>query len=98
VRVGPGVPDLAAGRRPVVPPLARMRSVTGKVEVRFAVDASGATANVEATGDEALKEAARQAVATWMFRRTSAERLHLAATFDYGAETAAATVSTDRKP
>lgn len=97
VRVGPGVPDLAAGRRPVVPPLARLRSVAGKVEVRFAVDASGATASVDATGDEALKEAARQAVATWVFRRTSAERLHLVATFDYGAESATATVSTDRK-
>jgi hypothetical protein len=33
-----------------------------------------------------------------MFRRTSTERLHLAATFDYGAETATATVRTDRKP
>jgi TonB family protein len=98
VRVGPGVPDLAAGRRPVVPPLARLRSVTGKVEVRFAVDASGATSGVDASGDESLKEAARQAVATWMFRRTSAERLHLAATFDYAAESATATVSTDRKP
>ncbi len=98
VRVGPGVPDLAAGRRPVVPPLARLRAVTGKVEVRFAVDASGATSNVDAVGDDALKEAARQAVATWMFRRTSAERLHLSATFEYGAETATATVATDRKP
>jgi len=98
VRVGPGVPDLAAGRRPVVPPLARLRAVTGKVEVRFAVDASGATASVDASGDDALKEAARQAVATWMFRRTSADRLHLSATFDYSAETATASVETDRKP
>lgn len=98
VRVSPGVPDLAAGRRPVVPPLARLKGVTGKVEVRFAVEASGATAGVAATGDDALKEAARQAVATWVFRRTSAHRLHLAATFEYGAETATATVSTDQKP
>jgi TonB family protein len=98
VRVGTGVPDLAAGRRPVVPPLARMRGVTGKVEVRFAVEASGATASVDATGDDALKEAARQAVATWMFRRTSAERLRLAATFDYGAEAATASVRTDKAP
>jgi TonB family protein len=98
VRVGPGVPDLAAGRRPVVPPLARLRAVTGQVKVRFAVEASGATASIDASGDEALKEAARQAVATWMFRRTSAERLHLSATFDYSAETATASVDTDRKP
>lgn len=98
VRVGSGVPDLAAGRRPVVPPLARMRGVTGKVEVRFAVEASGATASVDATGDDALKEAARQAVATWMFRRTSAERLRLAATFEYGAEAATASVRTDKTP
>ena len=72
--------------------------MTGKVEVRFAVDASGATASVDASGDDALKEAARQAVATWMFRRTSADRLHLSATFDYSAETATASVETDRKP
>jgi TonB family protein len=98
VRVSTGVPDLAAGRRPVVPPLARMGGVTGKVEVRFAVEASGATANVDATGDDALKEAARQAVATWMFRRTSAERLRLAATFEYGAEAATASVRTDKTP
>ncbi|MET0555562.1 MAG: TonB family protein [Vicinamibacteria bacterium] len=98
VRVGPGVPDLAAGRRPVVPPLARLRAVTGKVEVRFAVEASGATASVDASGDDALKEAARQAVATWMFRRTSAERLRLSATFEYAAESATASVSTDRTP
>jgi hypothetical protein len=33
-----------------------------------------------------------------MFRRTSADRLHLSATFEYSAETATASVETDRRP
>ena len=92
VTLGPGVPDLTRGRRPVVPPLARMSSATGTVDVRFAVDASGASSVQEVTGPELLKEAARQAVATWVFRRTTADRLHLVASLVYGAATANATV------
>jgi outer membrane biosynthesis protein TonB len=87
-----GVPDLTKGRRPVVPPLARMASATGTVEVRFAVDSSGASSVQEVAGPELLKEAARQAVASWVFRRTTADRLHLVASFVYGAATANATV------
>ena len=49
VLLGPGVPDLTRGRRPVVPPLARMTR-TGKVEVRFAVDASGASSVQDVSG------------------------------------------------
>lgn len=90
-----GVPDLTRGRRPVVPPLARMASATGTVDVRFAVDASGASSVQDVTGPDLLKEAARQAVGTWVFRRTTADRLHLTASFVYGAATATATVRRD---
>lgn len=92
VTLGSGVPDLTSGRRPLVPPLARMEGVTGQVEVRFVVEASGATSNLDVTGPERLKEAARQTVSSWTFRRTSTERLFLVATLDYGAETARAAV------
>ena len=92
VTLAAGVPDLMKGRRPVVPPLARMASATGTVDVRFAVDASGAASVQEATGPDLLKEAARQAVASWVFRRTTADRLHLVASFVYGGATANATV------
>jgi len=87
-----GVPDLTSGRRPLVPPLARMEGVTGQVEVRFVVEASGATTNLEVEGPDRLKEAARQTVSSWTFRRTSTERLFLVTTLDYGAETARGTV------
>jgi TonB family protein len=80
-----GVPDLTRGRRPVVPPLARMASTTGNVDVHFAVDASGQSSVQEVAGPELLKEAAR----------TTAERLHLVASFVYGAATANATVRRD---
>jgi protein TonB len=92
VTLAAGVPDLTRGRRPVVPPLARMASATGTVDVRFAVDASGAASVQEVTGPDLLKEAARQAVASWAFRRTTADRLHLVASFVYGGATASATV------
>src|SRR5207247_10246325 len=36
-----GVPDLAKGRRPVPPPLARMAGTSGVVEVQFSVSAAG---------------------------------------------------------
>lgn len=92
VTLAMGVPDLTRGRRPVVPPLARMASATGTVDVRFAVDASGASSVQEVTGPELLKEAARQAVMSWVFRRTTADRLHLVASFNYEAATASASV------
>jgi TonB family protein len=87
-----GVPDLTSGRRPLVPPLARMEGLTGQVEVRFVVEASGATSNIEIAGPDRLKEAARQTVGSWTFRRTSTERLFLVTTIEYGAETARAAV------
>jgi hypothetical protein len=95
VTLAMGVPDLTRGRRPVVPPLARMASTTGTVDVRFAVDASGASSVQDVTGPDLLKEAAKQAVMSWVFRRTSAERLHLTASFVYGEATANANVRKD---
>jgi TonB family protein len=92
VTLGAGVPDLASGRRPVVPPLARMGDVSGTVEVRFTVDAGGVTSGIEVAGPEPLREAARQAVVSWAFRRTSAERLFLVASFEYRGWQASATV------
>jgi len=92
VALSAGVPDLMRGRRPVVPPLARMAATTGTVEVRFAVDAAGASSVQDVSGPELLKEAARQTVSSWVFRRTTADRLHLVASFVYGAAAANATV------
>jgi len=92
VALGPGVPDLTKGRRPVAPPLARMSSLSGAVQVQFSVDASGSSSIQGVNGPDLLKEAARQAVATWNFRRTSAERVYLVATFNYDGDKAQAEV------
>jgi TonB family protein len=92
VSLAAGVPDLTAGRRPVVPPLARMHGVTGTVQVEFSVDAGGVARTSKVSGPEELKEAARQTVDSWTFRRTSAERLILIAVFDYKSETASGAV------
>jgi TonB family protein len=87
-----GVPDLARGRRPSPPPLARMAGATGSVEVRFAVNAAGITTVQSVSGPEILKPSAEQTVASWVFRRTSAMRLHLLAVFTFGRDTASAAV------
>jgi TonB family protein len=92
VLLGPGVPDLSKGRRPVVPPIARMNSLSGNVEVRFVVEASGASSVRDVEGPELLKEAARQTVGSWMFRRTTPERLPLVAVLAYMGDVATASV------
>jgi TonB family protein len=92
VGLSEGVPDLARGRRPSPPPLARMAGATGTVEVRFAVNAAGITTVQSVTGPDILKPSAEQTVASWVFRRTSAMRLHLLAVFTYGRDTASAAV------
>jgi TonB family protein len=92
VALEPGVPDLTKGRRPIAPPLARMSSLSGAVQVQFSVDASGSSSIQSVNGPDLLKEAARQAVATWNFRRTSAERVYLVATFNYDGDKAQAEV------
>ena len=93
VTLAAGVPDLTAGRRPVVPPLARMQGVTGTVQVEFSVDAAGVARSSKVSGPEVLREAARQTVDSWTFRRTSADRLFLVAMLDYKPETASGSVA-----
>ncbi len=92
ITLASGVPDLVKGRRPTVPPLARMHTITGLVQVRFSVDPAGGTSITEVTGPELLKEAARQMVTSWEFRRTSAERLRLVAAVEYTLDGARAKV------
>jgi TonB family protein len=94
--LGPGVPDLVKGRRPVPPPLARMAGTTGSVEVRFSVDAGGQASVKSSEGPELLKPAAEEAVRTWSFRRTTTERLHMVASFSYSND--AATVLVNLEP
>ena len=64
--------------------VARMAGATGTVEVAFSVSAAGATTIQNVTGPDLLKKAAEQAVASWVFRRTRADRAYLVAVFSYG--------------
>jgi hypothetical protein len=70
-----------------------MRGVSGVVEVRFSVDGAGKTTVHDVTGPDILKPQADQAVRTWTFRRTSLERLFLAAAFTYEGNKASAAVA-----
>lgn len=97
IALSPGVPDLVRGRRPVPPPLARMAGAVGSVQVRFSVNAAGGTTVVGADGPEIFRPAAEEAVASWSFRRASAERLHLVASFDYQLDKASATVHVEER-
>ena len=92
VSLAAGVPDLVKGRRPVVPPVARMAGANGEVQVTFSVDAAGISSVQKVDGLDLLKEAARQAVASWAFRRTTAERIFLAAVFTFQGDLARADV------
>lgn len=92
VLLGENIPELVKGRRPVWPPLARLGSVMGEVVVRFSVDLAGRVTVHSAEGPDLLKEQAEQAVGTWVFRRTAIDRLHLIATFKYGADRSVAKV------
>ncbi|HSB36539.1 MAG TPA: energy transducer TonB [Thermoanaerobaculia bacterium] len=83
VTLQPGVPDLARGRRPVSPPVARMSGTTGTVEVAFSVSAAGATTVQTVVGPEVLRRAAQDTVASWVFRRARADRAYLVAVFNY---------------
>ena len=97
VTLAPGVPDLTRGRRPVPPPMARMSQATGTVEVAFSVDAAGIAAVKGSNGPDVFKRAAEQAVTSWTFRRTRADRIFLVAEFKYGLDTASAAVRPDVK-
>jgi outer membrane biosynthesis protein TonB len=90
--LGAGVPDLVSGRRPVVPPFARIHGASGAVEVRFSIDGAGKTTVHEVTGPDLLKPQADEAVRSWVFRRTTPERLFLVATFTYEGPKATAAV------
>jgi TonB family protein len=90
-----GVPDLTRGRRPVPPPFARMAQATGTVDVAFSVDAAGIASVKSSTGADVFKRAAEQAVSSWTFRRTRAERIFLLAEFKYATDAASATVRPD---
>jgi TonB family protein len=92
VTLEPGVPDLTRGRRPVSPPFARMAGTTGTVEVAFSVGTAGTTTVQSTTGPDLLKAAAEQAVASWVFRRTRADRAYLTAVFTYAEDKSSAVV------
>ena len=92
VSLSVGVPDLVKGRRPVVPPVARMAGTNGEIQVAFSVDAAGISSVQKVDGLELLKEAARQAVASWAFRRTTTERIFLSAVFTFQGDQARADV------
>jgi TonB family protein len=98
VTLEPGVPDLAQGRRPVPPPLARMAGASGTLEVNFSVGAAGLTTVQNVTGPEVFKPAAQQAVESWVFRRDRANRVYLIAVFSYEGDTASAVVRPQPPP
>ena len=98
VTLEPGVPDLARGRRPVAPPFARMSGTTGTVEVSFSVSAGGTTALQTATGPDLLRFSAEQTVASWVFRRSRADRAYLVALFTYAGDKATAVVRPQPAP
>jgi len=94
----PGVPDLARGRRPVSPPVARMSGTTGTVEVAFSVSAAGGTTVQAVVGPEPLRRAAQEAVGSWVFRRTRADRAYLVAVFNYAEDRTTAEVRPQPAP
>lgn len=87
-----GVPELARGRRPVVPPLARINGLQGSLDVSFSVGAAGTTLLRATTGPEGLQKAAEGVVTSWVFRRTRADRIYLVASFNYTEDKATAIV------
>jgi len=93
VSLGVGVPDLVSGRQPIVPPMARLNGVTGRVDVVFSLDAAGRATVESSDGPEALKPQAEGAVGSWAFRRTTAARLFLVAHFEYTDAGASASVA-----
>lgn len=92
VTLGENIPDLVKGRRPTLPPMARLGNAVGDVIVRFTVDLAGRSTVHSVEGPDLLKDAAQQAVGTWLFRRTAIDRLNLVATFTYDMERSVAKV------
>ena len=81
-----------------MPPLARMTGTNGTVEVSFSVSAGGVTAVQAATGPDLLRLAAEQAVASWVFRRTRADRAYLVAQFTFADDKGRAVVRPQAAP
>jgi hypothetical protein len=75
-----------------------MSGTTGTVEVSFSVSAGGTTALQSATGPELLRFSAEQTVASWVFRRTRADRAYLVALFTYSGDKATAVVRPQQAP
>ncbi len=75
-----------------------MTGATGTVEVAFSVSAAGTTTVQGATGPDVLKPAAEQAVASWVFRRTRADRAYLVAVFTYTGDKSSAVVRPQAAP
>lgn len=98
VTLGLGVPDLVSGRRPVVPPFARMARASGSVEVAFSLNSAGETKVLSTGGPELFTTAASEAVASWSFERLSASRLYLVAEFTYLGDEASASVALQDRP
>ncbi|MGQ0670083.1 MAG: TonB family protein [Actinomycetota bacterium] len=92
VTLGPDIPDLVEGRRPVVPPVARIAGVTGSAVIAFSVDGAGDVLLHGADGAAELVGAARAAVASWKFRRLNTTRIGLRAHFTFASDQASARV------
>jgi hypothetical protein len=70
----------------------------GVVEVEFSVSGGGVTSVQRTTGPELLQPAATQAVESWIFRRTRADRAYLVAVFTYEDDVASAIVRPQPAP
>ena len=75
-----------------------MAGVNGVVEVEFSVSAGGITAVQRTDGPELLRAAATQAVESWIFRRTRADRAYLIAVFTYEDDLSSAVVRPQPAP
>ena len=81
VTLEPGVPDLARGRRPVVPPLARMSGDHGHGRGVVLGERRRRRRRADRDRPGPAPPAAEQAVASWVLRRARADRAYLVAVF-----------------
>jgi hypothetical protein len=75
-----------------------MAGASGMVTVDFSVSAGGVTAVQRTDGPEVFLAAATQAVESWVFRRTRADRAYLTAVFTYEDDLASAVVRPQPQP
>jgi hypothetical protein len=75
-----------------------MSGTTGTVEVAFSVSAAGSTTVQAVVGPEPLRRAAQEAVGSWVFRRTRADRAYLVAVFNYAEDRTTAEVRPQPAP